>query len=332
MYKEKSIGVVIPAHNEEKLIDRVIETMPDFVDVMIVVDDASQDKTAKVVKNCQGQLGEKKLILIQHDKNVGVGGAIVTGYKKAKQLRLNVVVVMAGDAQMDPGDLSVIVDPVVSGIADYAKGNRLFTGKAWETIPKIRYLGNSFLSLFTKIASGYWNIADSQSGYTAISLKTLQGLRLDDIYKQYGYPNDILVRLNVNNRRVCDVGVQPVYNIGEKSDIRILKLIPTVSFRLLKLFFWRLKEKYIIRDFHPLVFFYFAGILLFPLGLGLGGLFIWKFFVRDYISVSSIVIGTFCIISAIQMTLFAMWFDMSNNRHLNVLFPNSKVKKTEVPD
>jgi Glycosyltransferases involved in cell wall biogenesis len=182
MYKGKTIGIVVPAHNEEILIVRVIDTLPDFVDKIIVVNDASADNTAWVLED------EKKhhpnLEIITHQKNQGVGGAIVTGYKRAKELKIDVTVVMAGDAQMDPADLPDIIEPVASSGVDYSKGNRLFRGESWSMIPHYRYLGNSFLSFLTKIASGYWHIADSQCGYTAISLNALNLLDLDSIYKK----------------------------------------------------------------------------------------------------------------------------------------------------
>ena len=167
---------------------------------------------------------------------------------------------MAGDAQMDPTDLGRVVAPVARGEADYVKGNRLFRGESWQMIPHYRYLGNAVLSLLTKIASGYWHIADSQSGYTAIARIALERLDLDHIYTRYGMPNDLLVKLNVGNFRVRDVSVRPVYHVGETSGIRLRKVIPTIAWLLLRGFCWRLKEKYILRDFHPLVFFLWHGL------------------------------------------------------------------------
>ena len=107
------------------------------------------------------------------------------------------------------------MSPVARGEVDYAKANRLFTGQAWDVIPRYRYLGNAVLSMLTKIASGYWHVADSQSGYTAISLEYLQLLDLDRIYKRYGFPNDMLVHLNVVNARVRDYPSRPIYGVGE---------------------------------------------------------------------------------------------------------------------
>ena len=163
---------------------------------------------------------------------------------------------------MDPADLLTLVEPVARGEVDYAKANRLVCGEAWKLIPRTRYLGNAVLSLLTKIASGYWHVADSQTGYTAISRSMLAQLDLDRIYRGYGFPNDMLVHLNVWNARVRDFPSRPVYGVGEQSGIKLRRVVPRISWLLLKGFFWRLREKYVIRDFHPLVFFYALGILM----------------------------------------------------------------------
>jgi glycosyltransferase involved in cell wall biosynthesis len=315
MLEGKRVAVVIPAHNEEKLIGRVIETMPGFVDRMIVVDDRSIDATREIVQKYQ-QRDSERILLISLDQNQGVGGAIVAGYKRAVEESLDVVAVMAGDAQMDPDDLFRVVDPVVRGETDYVKGNRLFRGESWRMIPHYRYLGNSILSLLTKMASGYWHLADSQSGYTAISLIALKRINLEAIYRRYGMPNDILVKLNINNFRVRDVSVRPVYNIGERSGIRLWKVIPTISLLLLRGFFKRLFEKYVIRDFHPLVFFYLMGILLTPPGIVLGVYLVLIRIMGTPVAATSALFSAFLIISGFQSLFFAMWFDMEYNKHL----------------
>ncbi|MFC1975133.1 glycosyltransferase family 2 protein [Chloroflexota bacterium] len=315
MYKDKLIGVVVPAYNEEKLIGRVIETMPDFIDKIIIVDDYSQDETPSIVRHYQNSTDER-VLLLEHKSNQGVGGAIATGYQWSRDHEIEVAVVMAGDAQMDPSDLPKLLDPVVNDKVDYAKGNRLFTGEAWKLVPKWRYLGNSALSLLTKIASGYWHIADSQSGYTAINLKALKTIDWDQMYKRYGQPNDLLVRLNVFNFRVRDVPIKPVYNIGEKSGIKPVTIIPKLSILLTKLFLWRMFQKYIIRDFHPLVFFYISGMLLMPSGFLFGLYLIMRRLVISPIQATSALFAVFLFISGWQFLLFAMWFDMEYNRDL----------------
>ena len=315
MYEGKSVAVVIPCYNERKLIGRVIDTMPDFVDRIYVVDDASPDRTFETVQPYT-EAAPERIRVIVHESNQGVGGAIATGYEAALVDRIDVTVVMAGDAQMDPDDLPAIVGPVARGECDYTKGNRLFTGDAWNVIPRVRYLGNSMISLLTKIASGYWHVADSQSGYTAIGLDALGTIDWDRMYKRYGQPNDQLVRLNVYNFRVRDVPVRPIYNIGEESGIRPIRLIPRLSWLLYRLFVFRMVQKYVIRDFHPLLFFYFFGSILFPAGLAFGlYLFVMRI-VSGPIAGTSAMFAALLFISGVQFLLFAMWFDMDYNKHL----------------
>jgi len=310
--EDKRVSVVVPAHNEEKLIAETIGGIPQFVDRIYVVDDRSDDGTVDAVR----ALADPRVELIEHERNLGVGGAIVTGYKKARDDGIDVTAVMAADAQMDPDDLEMLAGAVARGDVDYAKANRLFTGQAWEVIPRYRYLGNAVLSLLTKVASGYWHVADSQSGYTAISLRYLQLLDLDRIYQRYGFPNDLLVHLNVWNARVRDYPSRPIYGVGERSGIRLRKVVPTISWLLLKGFFWRMKEKYVIRDFHPLVFFYALGMFMSLIGLGLGIAIIVLRAMGNGITPATVVLIALLLISGSQFTLFAMWFDMESNKDL----------------
>ncbi|HOP47863.1 MAG TPA: glycosyltransferase family 2 protein [Desulfobacteraceae bacterium] len=316
MYNEKSIAVVVPAYNEELLIEKTLKSMPDAVDRIIVVDDASTDRTSIVVE--ESARVDKRVFLLRHDVNRGVGGAIVSGYKNALEADIDITVVMAGDAQMDPDDFLSIIGPIEEGRADYTKGNRLFYGDAWRMIPHYRYLGNSFLSLLTKIASGYWHIADSQCGYTAISLVALKRIDLEGIYERYGMPNDLLIKLNQHDFRVCDVHVRPVYNIGEKSGIKLRKVVPRISWILLKGFIKRLVFKYVIRDFHPLVFFYLLGIILFPAGLISGSWLIYYRIFQGPVAATSALFAVFLFVSGLQSLFFAMWFDMDYNKDLKV--------------
>jgi glycosyltransferase involved in cell wall biosynthesis len=305
----------MPAYNEEKLIANTLTSIPSVVDSIIVVDDASNDRTAAVVR--ETAQGDSRIILIQHEANEGVGGAIITGYKKAVELDIDVTAVMAGDGQMNPMDLTNILEPVAKGTVDYTKGNRLFQGDAWHMIPHYRYLGNSFLSLLTKIASGYWHIADSQTGYTAISLSVLKKLDLDSIYKRYGMPNDVLIKLNQYDFRVKDVHVRPVYGIGEKSGMKLMRVIPKISWLLFKGFWKRLFFKYVIKDFHPLIFFYVLGFLF---GVATVVLFARLFYIWLILGSSipkiNALAAMFSFMSSSQFTLFAMWFDMEQNKHL----------------
>ena len=318
MFEGKSVAVVVPCYNEETQVDRVIASMPPFVDSIIVVDDASTDQTVAVVqRRIERNPVAGRVTLLRLDVNRGVGAAIVAGYKEALRAGIDVTAVMAGDGQMDPDQLELIVAPVARGTADYAKANRLFYENSWNSIPKYRYLGNAFLSMLTKIASGYWHVADSQTGYTAINRRALELLDLDAIYPRYGYPNDLLVRLNVFDMRVADVHMRPVYNVGEQSKMRLWRVIPAMTWLIFRRFCWRMKEKYVIRDFHPLVLFYATAAVT--------GLLGFAFFVRlmvlwiftGIIPQVNALVWVFCLISSIQFMLFAMWFDMERNRSLN---------------
>ena len=314
MYLNKTVAVVIPAYNEELLIAKVIETMPEFVDTMIVVDDCSTDNTVEVTR----KLGStnSKIVLLERELNTGVGGAISAGYIWARDNQIDVTAVMAADFQMDPSDLERIIRPVCTGECEYTKGNRLFRGESWEMIPKYRYIGNSFLSLFTKIASGYWHIADSQSGYTAISLTALKGIDLESIYPRYGMPNDILIKLNIGHFRVKDISVRPVYNVGEKSGIKVRKVLFTIPFLLFKGFWRRMFHKYVIRDFHPLVFFYLLGFSLTPTGTLFGFYLLIERIMGVSIAATSALFAVFLFITGLQSLFFAMWFDMEYNKEL----------------
>jgi glycosyltransferase involved in cell wall biosynthesis len=315
MYKKMKTCVVVPAYNEELLISRVIATMPGYVDRIVVVDDASTDSTVATVEFL-AKKNPKRVVLIRHTTNQGVGGAIASGYKWCRDHRMELVAVMAGDAQMDPDDLPALLDPVAAGVADYAKGNRLVSGEAWNKIPRVRYLGNAMLSLLTKIASGYWHVADSQTGYTVTNLKVLNTLDLDKIYKRYGMPNDMLVKLNIYSFRVCDVEIRPIYGIGEKSGIRPIRMIPRLAWQLLRFFLYRMIQKYVIRDFHPLIFFYFSGSLMFLSGLMFGlYLLAYRLFTGP-VEATSTIMAVFLFITGMQSLFFAMWFDMDNNRNI----------------
>jgi glycosyltransferase involved in cell wall biosynthesis len=308
----RTVGVVVPAYDEETLIAETLAGIPGFVDRIYVVDDASRDGTAE-----RARAGaDPRVEVIEHERNRGVGAAIVTGYRRALAEGMDVTAVMAGDNQMDPGELAALVGPVARGELEYAKANRLFTGQAWEVMPRTRYLGNAVLSLLTKIASGYWHVADSQAGYTAISREALELLDLERVYERYGFPNDMLVHLNVWNARVRDIPSRPVYGVGERSGIRLRRVVPRISWLLLKAFLWRMREKYVIRDFHPLVFFYTLGILMTLAGLALGILETVLRIMGNGIPPATVVLVALLLIAGTQFTLFAMWFDMESNKDL----------------
>ena len=316
MYKNKIVSVVIPAYNEEKLIQKTIQSVPNFVDKIVVTNDSSKDKTREKVK--QVMKNNFKITLINHKTNQGVGGSIASGYKWSRDNGIDIAVVMAGDAQMDPNDMPALLDAIIHDGADYAKGNRLLSGDVRKKMPRARYNLSQFLSLLTKIASGYWQIIDPQCGYTAINKEALRRINWDKLYKRYGQPNDLLIRLNVEDMKVKDVPIKPVYDIGEKSGINMTKLFFTLPWVLFSGFLWRLKEKYIVRDFHPLVFFYGLGGFFWVTTVALSVRLFYLWWLVGEIPAVNALAAMFAFMSASLFTLFAMWFDMSSNNDLKI--------------
>jgi glycosyltransferase involved in cell wall biosynthesis len=260
---------------------------------------------------------DSRLILINLKNNSGVGAAIAIGYKWAKDNNIDCAAVMAGDGQMDPDELESICSPVVFESIDYVKGDRLSHPSASVFIPRARYIGNSILSILTKIASGYWHVTDTQTGYTAISNKALNSIKLYKIYPRYGMPNDMLVKLNVANCTLREVDIKPVYYIGEKSKMKVFKVIPKISFLLFKSFFKRIWTKYFIKSFHPLFILYHLGFLLLVLAIPYG----IKLLTRaiDGIEANPLTALAFAFLAIIgfQSVLFAMWMDIQDNERLN---------------
>ncbi len=223
-----STAVVIPAFNEELAIAAAIRSVPDFVDHIIVVDDASRDSTWRRAAAMTGG----RLEILRHGANRGVGAAIVSGYRRTLALGLDTTAVMAGDGQMDPADLPSLLDPIADGRADYTKGNRFAHPDLWRTMPAARIAGNLALSLVTRMTSGYRQMFDSQCGYTAITRAALELVDLDRVFPRYGYPNDLLARLHVVGARVMDVPVRPVYGPRWRSGIRLRTVVYPIAFVL----------------------------------------------------------------------------------------------------
>jgi len=311
LYFNKKVSIVIPAYNEEKLIKRTIESVPDFIDLIIVIDDKSKDSTYAKIKTIKRHFG-KRLFIIQHDVNKGVGAAIVSGYKESLKQDCDIAVVMAGDAQMDPKYLPDLLDPIVEGRADYTKGNRLEHAEL-EKMPKVRQRGNAILSILTKVSSGYWDIVDPQNGYAAISTEALRTIDLDSIYPRYGYCNDVLVKLNIYNFRVLDVPMPPVYG-EEKSGIRIKTYTFHMSRLLTGLFFHRIRKKFGGLKFHPLLLFYTLGLLLLSVGVAMGIWIVGLRLISLQATEGTLILTTLFVLTGLQLFLFAMLFDVLTTR------------------
>jgi glycosyltransferase involved in cell wall biosynthesis len=256
------IGVVVPAYNEELLIEETIRSIPSYVSRIYVIDDCSSDRTPDLLS----RISDPRVVSLRHEKNKGVGAAIISGYKLALADGMDIVAVMAGDNQMDPEHLPRLLRPVIEGRADYAKGNRLINCKFRKGMSRWRSFGNFLLTMITKVGSGYWGITDPQNGYTAISRRALEAIDLDAVYPYYGYCNDMLIKMNTFGLRTVDVAIPARYG-REKSSIKYSRFIMKVAPMIWRGFLWRLKMKYIVMDFHPLVLFYAASMVLLPAGL-----------------------------------------------------------------
>lgn len=307
MYKNNRIAVVVPAYNEEKLIPNVMNSIPDFVDYVIIVDDASQDSTYQVAESHK----DKRKIVLKHEKNQGVGGAIITGHKKAIELDADVSVVMAGDGQMDPMYLPDLLDAIIDGSYDYTKGNRFLVKDSLKGMPKLRIMGNTALTFLTKLASGYWKIFDPQNGYTAIRTSALKQLDLDSISKRYEFENDMLVNLNIHNLRVKDVSIPSSYG-DEKSKIKLYSFIPRTSLFLIKGFFRRIVQKYILRDFHPTALLLLSGLGLSLVGMLFGFYVVYLSIGPSTPSTGTVMLSILPLIVGFQLLLSAFILDIIN--------------------
>jgi len=261
--------VVVPAYNEARLIARVVSTMPAFVDSIIVVDDCSDDGTS----DAAGSTGDPRVIVLRTPRNSGVGGATLLGYARAVELGADVVVKMDGDAQMDPGCLGALLDALLDGGYDYAKGNRFLHADHLREMPLTRVLGNAALTFLTKMASGYWQIFDPHNGFTAMRSAVLRRLDLRGVHGRYFFEPDLLVRLNVERMRVVDVAMPARYG-KEESKLSIMQVAVTFPPLLASRFFYRILRRYVLRDFSPVALFVFLGAPAFLGGVTLG-CFLW---------------------------------------------------------
>jgi len=215
------IGVVIPAYKVKEQIMWVINGIEDYVTRIYVVDDCCPEETGAWVTS---QCTDERVEVIRHQKNQGVGGALITGYQAALQQDMEIVVKVDGDGQMDPALISAFVAPIIAGDADYTKGNRFFDLDSLSEMPKVRLFGNAILSFMNKMSSGYWDIFDPTNGYTAIHSELLKHLPLDKISRRYFFESDMLFRLSTLRAVVVDVPMNSKYG-DETSNLKIKSIL-----------------------------------------------------------------------------------------------------------
>ena len=269
------LAVVIPAFRAAESLGPVLAAMPSYVDHVIVVDDCSPDD----LKGAVEAAGDERIIYLRHERNKGVGGAVVSGYAKALEIGADLVAKVDADGQMDPAYLGRLALLALKWDCDYVKANRFGRISHLEGMPRARLLGNICLGFLTKAVSGYWNVFDPQNGYTLITGRMLKRLELDRIDESYFFENSMLIHLNVLRARVGELYLPARYG-GEKSSMKLIRILTTFPLKLARGFAFRVFQKYILRSTSPVFIYLLFGIL----GLGWGtffGAFIW---IRSYLS------------------------------------------------
>lgn len=318
MYREKKIALVIPAYNEEKLIKPTLERVPELIDKIYVIDDCSTDNQYEVILQCAEK--DSRVECLRHETNQGPGGAIITGYLKSSNDGYDITVVVGGDNQMPLNEAPHLLDPIVDGKAHYTKGNRFLLGQLDDTLekmPKIRLIGNWMVTALTKIASGYYKIMDFVDGFTAISKEAIDLIDWRKAWKRYGYPMDFLIRMNGYGFKAMDIPRTAIYVQGERqSQIKGFKYFLQVTPMIIRGFLWRLRFKYLYRDFHPLFLFFYLSFILLPIGFGLGLYLVIDrlFFGGFVVTGSKSILAALLILIGLQFLLFAMFFDMEEGK------------------
>jgi len=306
MYKQKRIAAVIPAYNEEQLIESVLADLPSYVDDILLVDDCSTDQTAQKVQACPDQ----RVTLLSTGHNQGVGGATMTGYARAIELGSEIIAKIDGDGQMAPEYLDQLLDAIIEHGYDYAKGNRFLAGASLHAMPRHRLFGNIVLTFLTKLASGYWHVFDPQNGYTAISATALRRLDLSTVHRRYFFENDMLVALNFHNARVADVAIPARYG-DERSKLSPFKAGATFPLLLLMRFCRRIYQKYVLRDFSVIALFLVMGLLLFGWGV-LFGAYHWILSIttQHVATTGTVMLAVLPLILGFQLILQAIVLDI----------------------
>ncbi len=304
------ILVVIPTYFAEKTIDRVLTGIPEFVDKVIVVDDCSQDNTSNIVRNFQQN--DPRVMLLRHEQNQGVGGAIQSGYRLALEQNAEVVVKMDSDGQMDSTFMYQLINPILSGESDYTKGNRFLHEKELMKMPYIRRVGNLGLSFLTKVASGYWNIFDPTNGYTAIGADALKSLNFERLSKRYFFETSMLLELGLQRMVVKDIYIPAIYG-DEKSKLSSVKALFEFPPKLFLGMLRRIIFLYFIRDLTAVSIFSIAGLVSVIFGSLWGGYQWWRSsFSGVDASTGTVMIAILPLILGIQFLLQVVVMDIQN--------------------
>jgi glycosyltransferase involved in cell wall biosynthesis len=304
------VAMVIPAYNVERNIKSVLHGVPSYIKHIIVVDDASPDSSADLVAATAKK--DRRIILIRHAENQGVGGAMVTGFRKAFELGAKIVVKLDGDGQMDPDYIPALITPLIEGKADYVKGNRFRDFHSLQQMPLPRRVGNLGLSFLTKAATGYWNIFDPTNGFFAARAEVLAQLPLDKIDRRYYFETSMLANLYLIGAVVMDVPIPARYR-NETSNLSIRRALFEFPFKLLGTLFRRILLKYYIYDFSMISLYLLVSVPLLLFG-GIFGSIKWVSYASRGIPAptGTVMLPTLCVILGIQFLLSAIDIDMNS--------------------
>jgi dolichol-phosphate mannosyltransferase len=306
----EKIAVVIPAFKVLNQILGVIENIGPEVSLIVVVDDCCPDSSGKLVQSANK---DKRVKVLTHDENKGVGGAMITGYRFALEERADVIVKLDGDGQMDPSLIPMLLEPILKQQADYVKGNRFFNVQTILRMPKIRIFGNLALSFFSKVSTGYWQVFDPNNGFTAIHASALKQLPLEKISKRYFFESDMLFRLNLARAVVVDVPMDAVYG-EEKSNLSILRTLIEFPIKHSKNFIKRIAYSYYLRDFTLASLELPAGLLLLISG-SVAALYNWIHSAQlsQATPTGTLILIAMMLLSSIQLLLSFASYDMQSS-------------------
>ena len=302
------IAAIVPAYNEARHIQDVLAALPPYIGPILVIDDGSRDATAQRVLDAAER--DPRIMLIRHQRNLGVGAAMVTGFREAMSRRADIVVKVDGDGQMSPQQLPELLCPLVRGEADYTKGNRFRDFRALEQMPILRRAGNMALSFLTKAAVGYWNCFDPCNGYVAIRGDVLTQLPLEAIKRSYFFETSMLLELYLQGAVVRDVPMPARYG-NETTHLSVPRVMAEFPIRLVTCFGRRMALKNFIYDFSMESIYLLTGIPILMAGLGYG-LWNWSYHARAGIPTptGTVMIAAILLILASQLLLSAIGEDL----------------------
>lgn len=309
MYRNKKIGVFVPAYNEEKQIGEVLKAMPEYIDIILVVDDCSCDDTSKVVKKYQKN--DKRIELYRNEVNKGNGAGAKYTYQELIKRGMDIIVPIGGDGQTEPQYLPKLLDPVIDDECDFAKGNRFLEPAVYNKMPAYRYWGNIIVTMINKFSTGYYSMYDSLNGYYAIKAETLKKLNFQKLGDRYEFENSFWIQLNITNARGKDVSIPPVYK-DEKSSIKLGRTAVRTLWVLVKGFYERILHKYILFNLTPVGLFYIVGTLLTWFGVIWGAIVAITSIGEATASTATVMIAIVPLILGIQFLLQAVVLDIQN--------------------